>query len=109
MRLAALSLSVWLAFSNLAAASSNPLVGDWYTEGTENGLHAQFIIHNLADGTFTKSIRDDTDCNASKKWTETGTWSLDKNRYIAITRTIDNNAVSGSDPEFNDTFDYVAV
>ena len=97
-----------LAAAVLAAAPSQAAdvfpSGRWYAEGSENGLQDQLIIENRADGTFAKIVRDSTDCGAIQTWEESGTWTLDADRYTEVTRTVAGNTVDSASPEFNDMF-----
>ncbi len=80
------------------------MAGAWYTEGVEEGTHAQFIIDNNPDGSFVKRIRDITKCNAIKDWSETGSWTFDGSHYNTVTRTVGGQAVNARLSEYNDTF-----
>lgn len=70
-----------------AARCDNLMSGTWYTEGVEDGLHLQSIVDNSSDGTFTKHIRNGTDCQAISSWIETGTWTYDGKEYVEVTET----------------------
>ena len=73
-----------LAFAS-AARCDNLMTGSWYTEGVEGGQHLQSIVDNSPDGTFTKHIRNGTDCQAIASWVETGTWTFDGKEYVEVT------------------------
>jgi hypothetical protein len=92
-----------------AFASNEALVGDWFTEGDENGVHAQFIIHNQPDNTFTKEVRTFVRCNVADFYNETGTWSFDGKNYTEITKTAAGTPVDGTQSYFNDSFEYASI
>ena len=56
-----------LALRN-AAFGDSLMTGRWYTEGVEDGLHLQSVVANNPDGTFVKTIRNGTDCQAISTW-----------------------------------------
>ena len=105
----------FLALLPLTFALSAPAFGDnlmtgrWYTEGVEDGLHLQSVVDNNADGTFVKSIRNGTDCQAISSWTETGTWTFDGKRYVETTETVSGEKVDASLGNFKDAFDVAPV
>jgi hypothetical protein len=92
-----------------AFAASDAMNGSWYTEGVENGIHAQFVIENGTDGTFTKRIRDVTRCNAVNAWNETGRWSFDGKVFSEITETVGGQKVDPSDPGYRDQFQMTQI
>ena len=71
-----------------AAFGDNLMAGRWYTEGVEDGLHLQSVVANNPDGTFVKTIRNGTDCQAISTWIETGTWTFDGKHYVETTETV---------------------
>jgi hypothetical protein len=77
-----------------AARADNLLAGSWYTEGVEDGLHIQSVVDNNQDGTFTKHIRNGTDCQAITSWVETGTWTFDGREYVEMTETVNGQKSS---------------
>ncbi|HUO92897.1 MAG TPA: hypothetical protein VMU22_08240 [Rhizomicrobium sp.] len=104
-----------LALASLTFALTAPAFGDnlmagrWYTEGVEEGLHLQSVIDNHPDGTFVKSIRNGTDCEAISSWVETGTWSFDGKRYVETTETVSGQKVDAAVGDFKDTFDVAPI
>lgn len=104
-----------VALLSLTFALASPAFGDdlmagqWYTEGVENGMHLQSVVDNNANGTFTKNIRNGTDCNEISSWTETGTWTFDGKRYVEITETVNGKKVDRSLPDYTDTFEVSRV
>ena len=92
-----------LAFAQPAFADSL-MTGRWYTEGVEDGLHLQSVVANNPDGTFVKTIRNGTDCQAISTWIETGTWTFDGERYVETTET-----VKGEKVDVADAFDVARV
>jgi hypothetical protein len=102
-----MKLLVVIAFLAAAAAAEplSPVLGAWYTEGVENGIAAQFIVKNNADGTFVKTIRDNTDCQTPKTWIETGHWHYTDAVYAELTESVDGTPVDTASPEFSDRFD----
>ena len=73
-------------------------------EGVEEGIHAQIFFNDNPDGSFTKHIRDITNCNAIHDWDESGSWTFDGSRYNTITRTVAGEAVDAALPDYNDSF-----
>ena len=78
--------------------------GSWYTEGVEDGIHAQFKTSLMADGTFHKDIRDSTDCRRPISSTESGRWRLNGDTLLLVTDMVGEHKVDATNPEFNDTF-----
>ena len=109
MRSAFIVLFLVAGVQNAATASSEALIGDWYTEGVEHGIHVQSIIHNLGDGTFTKDLHIVTACDAANNSVETGSWSFDGKTYAEITKSVDGMAQDSNAPDMNDTFDYANI
>jgi len=99
----------------LACALASPALGDnlmagrWYTEGVEGGLHLQSIVDDNADGTFVKTIRNGTDCQAISTWVETGTWTFDGSHYVETTETVKGEKVDAAAGTFKDAFDVAHV
>ena len=106
--LAALPLVAALAATPSAAGDSFP-TGHWYTEGVENGLRLQSVVQNSPDGTFTKNIRNGTDCSAISTWVETGTWTYDGKQYVEVTQTVNGQKVDSSRADYNDAFEVTRV
>lgn len=104
MRIALLVSLMAIGFASNCFAEDEKLIGDWYMEGVEHGAHAQFIIHNQADGTFSKDIRDSTDCALPRGWKESGTWSAELNTYREVTKTVEGGPVDSSLTAYNDSF-----
>ena len=98
------TLLLALAFAS-AARGDNLMAGSWYTEGVENGLHLQSVVDNNPDGTFTKHIRNGTDCQAISSWIETGTWTFDGKEYVEITETVSGQKVDTPAGAIKDAFD----
>jgi hypothetical protein len=101
-------LAVTLALA-APAFGDNLMAGRWYTEGVEDGQHLQSVVDNNPDGTFVKSIRNGTDCEAISSWVETGTWSFDGKRYVETTETVSGQKVDASVGDFKDAFDVAPV
>ena len=101
----------FIALLLLALALSSPAFGDnlmagrWYTEGVEDGLHLQSVVANNPDGTFVKTIRNGTDCQAISTWIETGTWTFDGKRYVETTEPVSGEKVDAAAGNFKDAFD----
>src|ERR1700678_4468216 len=91
------------------ASADNIMAGRWYTEGVEDGLHLQSVVANNPDGTFVKTIRNGTDCQAISTWIETGTWTFDGKRYVEMTDTVRGEKVDASVGSFKDAFDVARV
>ena len=91
------------------AFADNLMTGRWYTEGVEDGLHLQSVVANNPDGTFVKTIRNGTDCQAISTWIETGTWTFDGKRYVEMTDTVKGKKVDASVGSFKDAFDVADV
>jgi len=106
--LAALPLVAALAATPAAAGDSFP-TGHWYTEGVENGLRLQSVVQNSPDGTFTKNIRNGTDCSAISSWVETGTWTYNGKQYVEVTQTVNGQKVDSSRADYNDAFEVTRV
>ena len=87
------------------AFADDLMTGRWYTEGVENNQHLQSVVANNPDGTFVKTIRNGTDCQAISTWVETGTWSFDGKRYVETTDTVRGEKVDASVGSFKDAFD----
>jgi|KBSMisStaDraftv2_1062788.scaffolds.fasta_scaffold172657_2 hypothetical protein len=104
MRIVLLLSLMVIGLANNCFAEDEKLIGDWYMEGVEHGAHAQFIIHNQADGTFSKEIRDTTDCARPLGWKESGTWSAELNTYREVTKKVGDGPVDSSLPTYNDSF-----
>ena len=106
---------VLAALPLVAVMAATPAVGDsylaghWYTEGVENGLRLQSVVENSPDGTFTKNIRNGTDCSAISSWVETGTWTFDGKQYVEVTQTVNGQKVDSSRADYNDAFDVTRV
>jgi len=79
------------------AFADNLMAGRWYTEGVEDGLHLQSVVADNPDGTFVKTIRNGTDCQAISTWIETGTWTFDGKRYVETTETVKGEKVDVAD------------
>jgi hypothetical protein len=92
-----------------AARADNLLAGSWYTEGVENGLHLQSVVDNNQDGTFTKHIRNGTDCQAISSWVETGTWTFDGREYVEVTETVNGRKVETPAGTVKDAFDVTRI
>jgi hypothetical protein len=92
-----------------AARADNLLAGSWYTEGVENGLHLQSVVDNNQDGTFTKHIRNGTDCQAISSWVETGTWTFDGREYVEVTETVNGRKVENPAGTVKDAFDVTRI
>ena len=96
-----------LAFALASPAfADNLMTGRWYTEGVEDGLHLQSVVANNPDGTFVKTIRNGTDCQAISTWVETGTWMFDGKRYVETTETVSGEKV---DAAAKDAFEVARV
>jgi hypothetical protein len=102
------ALPLVFAFASPAFAD-NLMTGRWYTEGVEDGLHLQSVVANNPDGTFVKTIRNGTDCQAISTWIETGTWSFDGKRYVETTDTVKGEKVDDAVGGFKDAFDVARV
>ncbi len=94
IRIVAFSALAFLAIAPEAlAASDNPAIGRWFTEGDEGGLHAQFVWDIRSDGTFAKDIRTIADCKVQKRWSETGKWTYDNSLLTSFTDVVDQQPV----------------
>ena len=40
-----------------ASAQDMSMLGRWFTEGVEKGVHLQVFLENKADGTYVKDVR----------------------------------------------------
>lgn len=87
------------------AFGDNLMAGRWYTEGVEDGLHLQSVVDDNSDGTFVKTIRNGTDCQAISSWVETGTWTFDGKRYAETTETVSGQKVEAPTGDIRDAFD----
>jgi hypothetical protein len=92
-----------------AARADNLMAGAWYTEGVENGVHLQSIVENNPDGTFTKHIRNGTDCQAISSWDEAGTWTFDGREYVEVTATVNGQKVETPAGAIKDAFDVTRI
>jgi hypothetical protein len=83
---------------NVAAADANAaLVGDWYTEGTENNTYEQLIYHRASDGTFWLEGRSVTNCAPSASHIESGTWGVENNSVVQTTSIVAFNPTNYHD------------
>jgi len=106
------ALLALLPFAFVAAApasADNLMDGRWYTEGVEDNLHLQSVIENHRDGTFTKTIRNGTDCEAISSWVESGTWTFDGKRYVETTETVSGEKVDAPAGHVEDAFDVAPI
>jgi hypothetical protein len=103
------ALPLVAAMAAAPAAADNLMTGQWYTEGVEHGQHLQSLVANNPNGTFTKNIRNGTDCRQTASWIETGTWTFDGKRYVEVTETVNGQKVDSRLPDYTDTFDVSPV
>ena len=98
------------AFALAAPAFADNLMdGRWYTEGVEDDLHLQSVIDDRPDGTFVKSIRNGTDCEAISSWVETGTWTFDGKHYVETTETVSGEKPDAAAGAVKDAFDVAPI
>jgi hypothetical protein len=79
------------AYNAFAVEASAALVGNWYTEGTENGTYEQIIYHRAADGTFWTEGRSVSNCVPSASHIESGTWRVENGSVLQTTSTVSFN------------------
>lgn len=77
-------------FSSNAWSETSKLAGNWFTEGTEKGVYAQFIHERRADGIFFAHIRELDHCRPVRQWLESGTWDFANGSIHQITQFVDN-------------------
>jgi hypothetical protein len=88
------SSAVILLASVAQAAPANPSpVGDWYSEGKQNGERILSLTHYKTDGTFVTEFRE---ClpNWTGVHTKSGHWSLAGNRLLTTTELAKGRSVS---------------
>ena len=86
------------------AAAPNPMVGRWFTEGDERGVHLQVFLDNKADGTYVKDIRAIAMCQTAGSAKETGKWTYEGTNYATASEMLDGKPVTGSYADTHDLF-----
>jgi len=102
------ALAFLTAFAALPsyAADDAGVVGRWFTEGEENGVHIQVFFDNNADGTYVKDVRAIDKCETAGAGKETGKWTYEKGDLATESQMLDGKPVTGS---FADTHDLFTV
>jgi hypothetical protein len=88
-------------------AADNPMIGRWFTEGIERGVHIQVFMENKADGTYVKDVRAIENCEVSGSGKETGKWMFDQGSFATASETLDGKPITGGTPA--DTHDLFTV
>jgi hypothetical protein len=87
-------------------AAENGMVGRWFTEGVEKGVHLQVFLENKSNGSYVKDVRAFDGCDVAGTGQETGKWTFEKGDFATESEMLDGKPVTGS---FADTHDLFTV
>ena len=110
------SISTFTAFATFVALVSSPasaqevsMLGRWFTEGVEKGVHLQVFLENKADGTYVKDVRAIMNCETAGSGKETGKWTFEHGEYATASELVDGKPVTGSYADTHDLFKVTRV
>ena len=102
--IAAPATAALLAIAPASAAPEGSMVGRWFTEGVERGVHIQVFIDNHADGSYLKDVRAIENCEVAGSGKETGKWTFEKGNFATASEMLDGNQLDTSSPDTHDLF-----
>jgi hypothetical protein len=106
---ASLALIASFALAPAHGASDSPLLGRWFTEGDERGVHIQVFMENKADGTYVKDVRAIQMCDVAGTGKEAGKWTYDQGNFATTSETLDGKPITGSYADTHDLFTVTRV
>lgn len=106
--LASLALSA-LTAPSASAAQENSIIGRWFTEGVERGVHIQVFLDNKPDGSYEKDIRAIEKCEVAGRGKETGKWTFQNGDFATTSEAVDGKPATGSPADLHDLFNVTRV
>jgi hypothetical protein len=103
------ALSLTLFGAPAFAAQDSTMVGRWFTEGIERGVHLQVFLDNKADGTYVKDVRAIANCETAGSGKEAGKWTFEQGNYATAGETLDGKPLTGSYADTHDLFNVTRV
>jgi hypothetical protein len=91
------------------AGAENSMVGRWFTEGVERGVHIQVFMENKADGSYVKDVRAIQNCQTAGAGKETGKWTFEQDNLATTSEMLDGKPVTGSYADTHDLFTVTRV
>ena len=104
MKTKILAIVVALATTPVLGAADDGLVGRWYTEGFEKGVHLQVILDVKPGGSYAKDIRIIDNCEVATTGKETGTWTFERGTLTTVSETFDGKPATGSTADTHNVF-----
>jgi hypothetical protein len=104
MKMAVFAVLAALVTSPVLGASDDGLVGRWYTEGVEKGVHLQVILDIKPGGSYAKDIRVINNCEVAANGKETGSWTFERGNLTTISETFDGKPATGSTADTHNLF-----
>jgi hypothetical protein len=105
-----IALTAWLgATQPTSAAADGGMLGRWFTEGDERGVHIQVFIENKADGTYIKDVRAIQTCDVAGTGKEAGKWTYNQGNFATTSETLDGKPITGSYEDTHDLFNVTRV
>ena len=102
-----LALSIFAA--NSALATADDMVGRWFTEGMERGVHLQVFIETKPDGSYVKDVRAIQNCQTAGNAKETGKWTFESGKFAPTSEMLDGKPMTGSYADLHDLFNVTKV
>jgi hypothetical protein len=85
------------------------MLGRWFTEGDERGVHIQVFMENKADGSYVKDVRAIQKCDVAGTGKEVGKWTFDQGNFATTSETLDGKPITGSYADTHDLFNVTRV
>lgn len=99
-----LAIIVTLATAPAFGATDDGLIGRWFTEGFEKGVHLQVILDVKPGGSYAKDIRIIENCEIAANGKETGTWTFERGNLATVSETFDGKPATGSMADTHNRF-----
>lgn len=103
-----LALSI-LATTSALTATDDSMVGRWFTEGVERGVHLQVFIETKPDGSYVKDVRAIQSCQTAGTAKETGKWTFEQGKFATTSEMLDGKPMTGSYADLHDLFNVTKV
>lgn len=92
-----------------ASAAEDGVLGRWFTEGVERGVHVQVFLDAKPDGTYEKLIRAVDGCDTGRASRETGKYTYEQGQLATESETVDGKPVTGSFSDVHDLFNVTRI